>query len=163
SLQGSHESMLKQNMVASQHDYAYFRTPRDVEQAIAAGTLIEIRGNGDFQVETEEVSYPYARPEVGVFLAQLGAAYRNACGEPLAVTSLTPPIPRQPWNASPLSAHPTGMAVDMRRSLRRSCRQWMEGTLLGLEAEGMIEATREHWPAHYHVAVFPDPLLLPGP
>jgi hypothetical protein len=163
SLQGSHESLLKQNLVASQHDYAYFRTPRDVEQAIASGVLVEVRGNDDFELEGEEVSYRYARPEVGVFLAQLGSGYHAACGERLVVTSLTRPITRQPWNASPLSVHPTGMAVDMRRSLRRPCRQWMESTLLALEGEGMIEATREHWPSHYHVAVFPDPLLLPGP
>jgi Family of unknown function (DUF5715) len=163
SLQGSHESLLKQNLVASQHDYAYYRTPRDVEQAIAAGVLVEVHGNGDFELESSEVSYPYARPEVGVFLAQLGAAYHSACGEPLVVTSLTRPITRQPWNASPLSVHPTGMAVDMRRSARRGCRDWMESTLLALEGEGMVQATREHWPAHYHVAVFPDPLLLPGP
>lgn len=163
SLQGSHESLLKQNLVASQHDYAYFRTPSDVEQAVAAGVLVDVRGNGDFELATEEVSYPYARPQVAVFLAQLGAAYRAACGEPLVVTSLTRPITRQPWNASPLSVHPTGMAVDMRRSERHTCRQWLESTLLALEAEGMVQATREHWPAHYHVAVFPDPLLLPGP
>jgi hypothetical protein len=163
SLQGSHESLMKQNLVASQHDYAYFRTPRDVEQAIASGVLVEVRGNEDYELAGDEVSYHYARPEVGVFLAQLGSGYHAACGERLVVTSLTRPITRQPWNASPLSVHPTGMAVDMRRSMRPACRQWMEATLLALEGEGMIEATREHWPSHYHVAVFPDPLLLPGP
>jgi hypothetical protein len=163
SLQGSHESLVKQNLVASQHDYAYYRTPSDVEQAVAAGVLIPVHGNGDFELAGEEVSYPYARPEVATFLGQLGAAYRGACGEPLVVTSLTRPITRQPWNASPMSVHPTGMAVDLRRSDRRGCRQWLESTLLALEGEGMVQATREHWPAHYHVAVFPDPLLLPGP
>src|ERR1700730_706468 len=55
------------------------------------------------------------------------------------------------------------MAVDLRRSDRRACRQWLESTLLALEGEGMVEATREHWPPHYHVAVFPAPLLPPGP
>jgi hypothetical protein len=109
------------------------------------------------------VSFPYARPEVRTFLEQLGHAYRAACGEPLVVTSLVRPITRQPWNASPISVHPTGMAIDLRRSDRRGCRQYLESTLLALEAEGMIEAIRERWPAHYHVAVFPDPLLLPGP
>jgi Family of unknown function (DUF5715) len=163
SLQGSHESLMKQNLVAQQHGYAYLRTTQDLQQAVAAGVLVEVRGNGDFELAGEEVSFPYARPEVKVFLAQLGQAYRTACGEPLVVTSLARPITHQPWNASPLSVHPTGMAVDMRRSDRRACRQFMDSTLLALEGEGMIEATREHWPAHYHVAVFPDPLLLPGP
>ncbi len=110
-----------------------------------------------------EVSFPYARPEVKTFLEQLSSAYHAACGEPLVVTSMVRPISRQPRNASPISVHPTGMAVDLRRSDRHGCRQWLESTLLALEGEGMIEATRERWPPHYHVAVFPDPLLLPGP
>ncbi len=109
------------------------------------------------------MSFSYARPEVKTFLEQLSCAYHAACGEPLVVTSLVRPISRQPWNASPISVHPTGMAVDLRRSDRHGCRQWLESTLLALEGEGMIEATRERWPPHYHVAVFPDPLLLPGP
>ncbi len=163
SLQGSHESMARQSMVAQQHGYDYMRTPADVLQAVSNGTLVPLRGGEDYQLAGDEVSFPYCRPEVVVFIQQLAREYRAACGEPLVVTSLTRPITHQPWNASPISVHPTGMAVDLRRSERRSCRQYLESTLLALEGEGMIEATREHWPAHYHVAVFPDPLLLPGP
>jgi len=163
SLYGSHESLVRQNLVAQQHDYAYLRTTRDVLQAVDGGVLVAVQGNEDFQLAGGEVSFPYARPEVKTFLEQLSSAYRAACGEPLVVTSLVRPITRQPWNASPISVHPTGMAVDLRRSDRHGCRQWLESTLLALEGEGMIEATRERWPPHYHVAVFPDPLLLPGP
>jgi hypothetical protein len=163
SLYGSHESMVRQNLVAQQHDYAYLRTTQEVIQAVEAGVLVPVHGNEDYELAGDEVSFPYARPEVKTFLDQLAHAYRAGCGEPLVVTSLVRPISRQPWNASPISVHPTGMAVDMRRSDRRGCRQWLESTLLALEGEGMVEATREHWPPHYHVAVFPDPLLLPGP
>lgn len=163
SLYGSHESLVKQNLVAQQHDYAYLRNTQELTQAVENGTLVPVRGNDDYQLAGEEVSFPYARAEVKTFLEQLACAYRAACGEPLVVTSLVRPISRQPWNASPISVHPTGMAVDLRRSDRRGCRQWLESTLLALEGEGMIEATRERWPPHYHVAVFPDPLLLPGP
>jgi hypothetical protein len=163
SLYGSHESLVRQNLVAQQHDYAYLRTTQDVVQAVGSGVLVAIHGNGDFQLAGGEVSFPYARPEVKTFLEQLSSAYHAACGEPLVVTSMVRPISRQPWNASPISVHPTGMAVDLRRSDRRGCRQWLESTLLALESEGMIEAIRERWPPHYHVAVFPDPLLLPGP
>jgi len=53
--------------------------------------------------------------------------------------------------------HPTGMAVDLRKSRRAACRAWLERTLLGLERRDLVEATRERWPAHYHVAVFPEP------
>jgi hypothetical protein len=163
SLYGSHESLLRQNLVAQQHDYAYLRTTQEVLQAIRDGVLVAVEGNDDLQLAGDRVSFRYARPQVKTFLEQLAQAYHAACGEPLVVTSLTRPISRQPWNASPISVHPTGMAVDLRRSDRRSCLQWLESTLLALEGEGMIEAVREHWPPHYHVAVFPDPLLLPGP
>jgi hypothetical protein len=163
SLYGSHESLVRQNLVAQQHDYPYLRTTQEVMQAVESGALVPVRGNEDFELAGSEVSFPYARPEVKTFLEQLAHAYRASCGEPLVVTSMVRPISRQPWNASPISVHPTGMAVDLRRSDRRGCRQWLESTLLALEGEGMVEATREHWPPHYHVAVFPDPLLLPGP
>ncbi|HSG48845.1 MAG TPA: LysM peptidoglycan-binding domain-containing protein, partial [Longimicrobiales bacterium] len=37
----------------------------------------------------------------------------------------------------------------------RRCRQWLERVLLSLEGAGVVEATRERFPPHYHVAVFP--------
>jgi hypothetical protein len=163
SLAGSHDSMLRQNLVAQQHDYAYLRTPEDVALALQDGTLVPVTGNEDFELADGEVSFRCARPEVKAFLEQLSESYHAACGEPLVVTSLTRPITRQPWNASPISVHPTGMAIDIRRSDRRSCRNYIERTLLALKAEGMIEAIHEYYPPHYHVAVFPDLLLLPGP
>jgi hypothetical protein len=163
SLVGSHESMMRQNMVAQQHDYAYLRTASDVMQAVESGVLVAVQENSDLQLAGDEVSFPYARPEVKTFLEQLAREYHAACGEPLVVTSLTRPITLQPWNASPISVHPTGMACDLRRSERHACRQWIERTLLALNGEGMIDAIRERWPPHYHVAIFPDPLLLPGP
>jgi hypothetical protein len=62
-------------------------------------------------------------------------------------------------NASAISVHPTGMAIDLRRSDSSGCRQWLETVLLDLEGKGVIEATREQYPPHYHVAVFPNPYL----
>jgi len=49
------------------------------------------------------------------------------------------------------------MAVDVRRSNSRSCRSWLEGVLLSLESGGVLEATRESYPPHYHIAVYPQP------
>ena len=73
------------------------------------------------------------------------------------VTSLTRPLSRQPRNASSRSVHPTGMALDVRRSNSRSCRSWLESVLLSLEGSGVLEATRESYPPHYHIAVYPQP------
>ncbi len=159
SLLGSHESLLKQNEEARDHDFSYLRTAAEVREYAQQGVLVRVPGNADYELATEEVSFPYARPEVKLFIERLADRYHSACGEPLVVTSLTRPIDRQPANASVISVHPTGMAVDLRRSDGAGCRQWLETVLLDLEGKGVIEATREQYPPHYHVAVFPNPYL----
>jgi LysM repeat protein len=157
SLLGSRTSLLKQNEEAQEHEFSYLQTVSEVHDFAQRGLLIRIPGDNDYRVA--DVSFPYARPEVKTFLERLSSQYHNACGEPLVVTSLTRPADRQPRNASPLSVHPTGMAVDLRRSSRPACRAWLERNLLSLEGDGVIEATKENHPPHYHVAVFPKPYL----
>ncbi|HEX5760140.1 MAG TPA: DUF5715 family protein [Thermoanaerobaculia bacterium] len=152
SLRGSRASLAVQERAARQHDYSYLRTSAQVREFAGAGLLVKLAGNRDYDLA--DVSFPYARPEVKTFVERLARQYRAACGETLVVTSLTRPKSRQPANASELSVHPTGMAVDLRQSRRASCRAWLEKTLLGLERRDLLEATRERWPPHYHVALF---------
>lgn len=154
SLRGSRASLNLQNRIAAEHDFTYLRTTSQMRRFVDAGYLVRVRSNGDFRVKWE--GRAYARPEVALFIERLGGQYRAACGEQLVVTSLTRPKSRQPRNASPRSVHPTGMAIDLRRSGRRACRGWLEAALLQLEQAGVIEATREYRPSHYHVAVFPN-------
>ena len=71
------------------------------------------------------------------------------------MTSLTRPVDEQPGNAHDRSVYPTGMAVDLRVPRTQQCRDWLNRGLLSLEAAGVLEATRERSPTHYHVAVFP--------
>jgi hypothetical protein len=153
SLLGSRDSMLRQSLAAREHDFTYLRTSDDVRDFVDRGLLVRLRGNSDYQLGT--VSFPYARPEVKTFIERLASQYRAACREKLVVTSLTRPLTRQPSNASHLSVHPTGMAVDLRRSSRPACRAWLEDTLLTLESREVAEATRELHPPHYHVTLFP--------
>ena len=159
SLLGSHESLLRQNQEAREHDFTYLRTSADVRDFAQQGLLVRLPGNADYELADDEVSFPYARPEVKTFVERLSRQYREACGERLVVTSLTRPITRQPPNASAISVHPTGMAIDLRRTDSSGCRQWLETVLLDLEGKGVLEATREQYPPHYHVAVFPNPYL----
>jgi hypothetical protein len=155
SLVGSRESLLRQDQEAQTEGFTYLRTAADVRDYARRGILVRVSGNADYDVETDEVSFPYARPEVKLFIERLADQYRSACGEKLVVTSLTRPITRQPRNASVLSVHPTGMAADLRRSSSTSCRTWLEATLLDLEGRNVLEATKEQYPPHYHVALFP--------
>lgn len=157
SLRGSHASLVRQRQWARSHDFTFLRTASDVRRFVEEGLLVSLPGNGDYEVDG--ASFPYARPEIRTFVLRLASQYRRACGEKLVVTSLTRPSSRQPRNASRLSVHPTGMAIDFRRSRHESCRRWLEETLLGLEEEGVLEATSERRPPHYHVAVFPEPYV----
>lgn len=155
SLRGSNWSVTLQYRTAHDHDFTFLGTGRSIQNFVEKGYLVEITGSPHYTLAN--VSYPYARPEVKLFLERLSAQYRAACGERLVVTSLTRPRSDQPNNASRRSVHPTGMAADFRRSNQPGCRRWLEATLLDLEKQGVLEATRERWPPHYHVAVFPKP------
>ena len=153
SLRGSRASLLRQTRAAAQNDFTLLDRAEDVRRYVELGLLVPIGGNRDYALH--RVSFPVGRPALKTFVERLAAQYRRACGERLVVTSLTRPKSRQPSNAYRHSVHRTGMAVDLRRSERSSCRAWLERTLRSLEKKGVIEATAERRPAHYHVAIFP--------
>ncbi len=124
SLRGSPASVNRQHRRAEQNGFTFLRTPAQVDSLVDEGRLVPVTGNRDY--ELNDVSFDVARPAVKVFIDRLSAQYREACHEPLVVTSLTRPLSDQPPNASPLSVHPTGMAVDLRRPADSHCRAWLE-------------------------------------
>jgi Family of unknown function (DUF5715) len=147
--------MKYQHEVAIELHYTFLRTPDQVRDYVAKGRLETLAGNADYLLAG--VSFPYARTEVRRFVERLAADYHAATGSKLVVTSLTRPGALQPRNASELSVHPAGMAVDLRVPEDTASRRWLEATLLSLENARLLDATREHYPPHYHVAVFPEP------
>lgn len=153
-LDGSHASMVHQHAIAVKLDYSFVRTPAQLEALVADSALVRVRANGDLALSN--VSYPYTRPAVREFVDWLAAEYHAETGSPLVVTSLTRPQSLQPRNASPLSVHPAGMAVDLRIPASGSALHWLEQELLTLEKAGVLDVTREHHPPHLHVAVFPE-------
>ena len=165
SLSGSAASMERQHRVAEEKGYEFLRRPADVRRAVEAGELVPMA-----QTEALALKYPrdsFTRPELKHFLARFAAERNEGCGQRLVVTSLTRPLTRQPRNAHRLSVHPAGMAMDLRVPSTARCRRWLEASLLDLERDGILDVTRESSPAHYHVALFPDPYLahvgLDGP
>jgi len=152
-LRGSPAAVALQYRVAQDHNFTFLRTSAQVRRFVEQGYLVHVPGNANYSLA--RVSHPYARPEVKLFIERLSAQYRAACGEKLVVTSLTRPLNGQPANASARSVHPTGMAIDLRVSQQARCRSWLESTLLSLERQGVLSATRERRPPHYHVSVFP--------
>lgn len=155
SLKGSLAAMERQHGVALELGFPFVRTPWELDQLLERGALVQLEGNDDYGFRAG-VSALEARPEMRTFIEYLSADYRAACDEQLVVTSLTRPTTRQPPNAHRLSVHPAGIAVDLRVSKRAECRQWLEDTLLAMEGKGLVDVTRERYPPHYHVALFPD-------
>lgn len=153
-LKGSRVAMQRQHEVARAEEYTFLRNAAQIRKFVSAGLLLPVSGNADYTLD--EVSYPYARPALKTFVTRLARQYRQACGERLVLTSLTRPLSDQPRNASDLSVHPAGMAVDLRVSRKASCERWLSRTLLSLEERGVLDATRERRPPHFHVALFPE-------
>jgi len=152
SLRGSQASIERQNSLAVTYGFTFVRTAQQMSRLINGGQLVKVSSTRHMNLH--DVSFPYAREGVKLFVNRLSAQYYNACGEKLTVTSLSRPIDRQPANAASRSVHPAGMAVDLRVPSKRQCRAWLERTLLSLEGKGVLDVTRERRPPHYHVAVF---------
>ena len=155
SLRGSTSSVDRMYDHAMGNGIYFYKTGDGIRRAGEAGRFVRLGGNSDYA--TSGVSYPYVRPETRTFVQRLAAQYRAACGERLVVTSAARPKSMRLFNSVRKSVHPTGMAVDLRKSSRTSCRNWLRRTLLSLEANGVLEATEENSPPHFHIAIFPAP------
>ena len=155
SLRGSQASIDRMYRHALVEKLSFYETPAGVRKAAANGRLVRL--TSDATVLLHSVGYPFVRPSTRLFVDRLSAQYMDACGEQLVVTSAVRPARRQPANSTERSVHPTGMAVDLRKPRNAKCLRWLRATLLELENEDLIEATEEHAPAHFHVAVFPTP------
>lgn len=154
SLRGSRRSVRHSYRYAEHHDLTFIRTVRGVHRAVREGALVRLRPNGNFTLK--HVSFPYVTPTTYTFVKRLAAEYRAACGRRLVITSAMRPEDRQPTNSSPRSLHPTGIAIDLHRP-RGKCLRWLRATLLVLEDRGVVDATEEHHPPHFHVNVFGQP------
>jgi hypothetical protein len=153
SLRGSRRSVKRMHDRAVANRLRFYETPRAVRTATAQGHFVPLRGNGDLQVAIAGDA-AVVLPGTRDFVQELASRYRAACGSPLVVTGALRPLSRRLANSSSQSVHPTGMAVDLRKPSGR-CLTWLRRTLLVQERAGLIEATEEHHPPHFHVAVFP--------
>lgn len=150
SLRGSQSSVQKMYTRAVQNDLDFFYSSKGIYESVRDGELKLISITNDLTLE--KVSYPFVLPRTLDVLNVFAKQYRSACGERLVVTSAARPRNKQPRNASPKSVHPTGMAIDFRRP-DGPCLTYMRQQLVALEKLGILEATEERRPVHFHVAV----------
>ena len=151
-LRGSQESVDETYEYARGRGLMFHRTGRTVRRAAASGDLVRLGGSKDYRVKG--ITYPYVLPATRTFVNRLAGEYREACREAMTVTSAVRPSSRQPRNAVPKSVHPTGLAIDLRKPRGSRCREWLRDRLLELEGEGIVDATEENYPPHFHVVVY---------
>lgn len=154
SLRGSIASVDRMYDHAVNDGLTFYETTNAVHWAAARGELVQLHSDHGYTMR--RVAFPYVRPATLTFVERLADDYERVCDEPLVVTSGVRPESRQPSNSSHRSVHPTGMAVDLHKPTTSRCLTWLRRELLALEGTGVIEATEEHHPAHFHVAVFAD-------
>lgn len=150
SLRGSQASVQKMYTRAVLNDLDFFSTSKGIYQSVHDGELVMISITMDMTLE--KVKYPFVLPRTRDVLNVFARKYHDACGERLVVTSAARPRTEQPRNASPQSVHPTGMAIDFRKPAG-NCLSYMREELMLLERQGVLEATEERHPVHFHVAV----------
>ena len=150
SLRGSRSSVNRVYSSAVGNDLELLNTSKGVYRAVSDGELVMIGVTTDHMLE--KVKYPFVLPEARHVLYSFAARYRASCGERLIVTSAARPRVDQPRNASPKSVHPTSMAVDFRKPAGTYL-TFMRTELLTLEGHGVLKATEEKHPRHFHVAV----------
>lgn len=153
SLRGSSASIDRMYEGALDAGLDFHKTSSGVRTAAKLGTFVRLEDDQSYTLA--RVSFPYVVETTARWVEQFAPLYRASCGERLVITSAVRPATRQPRNSVERSVHPTGMAVDLRRP-RGACLRWLRSTLLDQEEAGIIEATEERHPAHFHVAVFPD-------
>jgi hypothetical protein len=92
------------------------------------------------------VSFPYARPEVALFIERLGQQYR--AGVRRAARGDEPDPSHHAAAAQRLGSFraPDGDGHRPEVQRDRRCRAWLEDVLLGLERQGVLNATLERYP-----------------
>lgn len=151
-LRGSQTAVDESYEHAQRRGLTFHRTGRTVRSAAATGQFVRLGGNANYRVAG--VTYPYVLASTRRVVERLAEEYRDVCRERMTVTSAVRPSSRQPRNASEKSVHPTGLAIDLRKPRRSACRSWLRQRLLELEADGVVDATEEYRPPHFHVVVY---------
>jgi hypothetical protein len=155
SLRGSRASVSRMYRHAQAENLTFYETARGVRTGVANGRLQSLAS--DTEIALHKVGFPFVRPATRTFVKRLAVQYRAECGEQLEVTSAVRPATRQPANSVAISVHPTGMAVDLHKPKDAKCLRWLRNTLIDLEDAGVLEATEEFAPPHFHVAVYETP------
>ena len=166
-LRGSHEILVRQNVVADRDGLDRIQDDADLERMRTAHMLSAIPESGALNVDDRLPSNRrYARPWTVQFLVTLSRAHYARFHSPLIVTSAVRTVEfqqrlqRTNGNAAPAegetaSPHLTGQAIDIgKKGLSITEIAWLRGYLLPLSQQGRIDVEEEFQQACFHISVY---------
>ncbi len=165
-LRGSYESMLRQNEEIDRLQLLRIEDDAQLEDLILKQELVEIEESRALRVAANlESQRRYCRPWTLSFLQDLSFAFHAKFKTPIQVNSAVRTVEQQKKlrrtnrNAAPelgetASSHLAGITVDIsKRGLTRKQRKWLDGYLLELRNQQLIEAAEERRQPVYHIMV----------
>ncbi len=166
-LLGSHEILVRQNVLADQDGLGRVQDDADLEGMRAKGFLVSIPASEALHVDDRLPSNRrYCRAWTAQFLANLARDHYAHFHTPLQITSAVRTVAfqvrlqRTNGNAAPAlgetaSPHLTGQAIDIgKRGLSLTEIAWLRGYLLPLIQEGRVDVEEEFQQSCFHISVY---------
>lgn len=174
-LKGSHEILVRQNVVADRDGLDRIQDDADLNRMRAQRLLVGLPVSRELDVDDRlPVNRRYARPWTAQFLATLARAHYARFHTSLQVNSAVRTVEFQQHlmhingNAAPAegetaSPHLTGQAIDIaKHGLSMTEIAWMRGYLLPLIQEGRIDVEEEFQQSCFHISVYRKYAPAPG-
>jgi hypothetical protein len=166
-LKGSHEILVRQNVVADQDGLDRIQDDNDLVRMREQRLLVALPVNRELAVDDRlPLERRYTRPWTAQFLTTLARAHYARFHSAIQVNSAVRTVEFQQHlirvngNAAPAegetaSPHLTGQAVDIaKHGLSRTEIAWLRGYLLPLIQQGRIDVEEEFQQACFHISVY---------
>jgi hypothetical protein len=166
-LRGSHEILVRQNVVADRDGLDRIQDDTDLESMRAQHLVVALPVSRALEVDDRlPADRRYCRPWAAQFLATLARAHYARFHTPLQVNSAVRTVEfqqrlqRTNGNAAPAegetaSPHLTGQAIDIaKHGLSLTEIAWLRGYLLPLVQQGKIDVEEEFQQACFHISVY---------
>ncbi len=166
-LKGSHENLIRQNLMADQDGLTRVQDDADLERMRLSGQLVPIPAAAGIQIDSRlPLNRRFCRPWTAQFLSSLAGAHYAYFRSSLQVNSAVRTVEFQHrlqrinGNAAPAegetaSPHLTGQAVDLaKKGLSLAEIAWIRAYLTPLIQEGKLDVEEEFQQACFHISVY---------
>ncbi len=166
-LKGSHEILIRQNVMADQDGLTRVQDDADLERMRLSGQLVPIPAGAGIQIDSRlPGNRRYLRPWTAQFLSNAAAAHYAIFHTALQVNSAVRTVEFQhrlrhtngnaaPADGETASPHLTGQAIDLaKKGLSQAEIAWMRAYLTPLIQDGKLDVEEEFQQACFHISIY---------